>query len=214
MLSSDKLSNFSNGFIGDIYHQISKWATLYQLTSNVLPKYYGVNKKDLEKFKKQEIKTTRNRKVIFENILNPEEKQTEFTISFKNVNFRKNFDDVFKKLENEEITDRVFETNILNDIGTGNRHFLVPNYSAAMALRHYHKAIEIHSEGKEYKEMIKKMYIIDDDISNGMHNFALALERYTMNCGVIEEKMKMLRKYYKNSLSYPPENYLKDTTYD
>ena len=81
-----------------------------------------------------------------------------------------------------------------------------------MALRHYHKALEVHNEGKEYKEMIKEMYIIDDDISDGMQNFALALERYTMNCGVIEKKMEILRKYYKDSLGYPLKNYLEDTT--
>jgi hypothetical protein len=56
------------------------------------------------------------------------------------------------------------------------------------------------------------MYIIDDDITNGMHNFSLALERYTINCGVIEDKMNKLKKYYKESLSYPLKNYLKDTS--
>jgi len=154
ILSSGKFSNFSHSFIGDIYHQISKWATFYQRTFLYLT-------------------------------------DKEYIMLSKNL-----------------------ENNILNDLGAGNRHFLEPTYSVRMAIRHYRKALEVHNEGREYKEMIKKMYIIDDDITNGMHNFSLALERYTINCGVIDEKMRKLKAYYKESLSYPLGNYLEDTSED
>jgi hypothetical protein len=214
VLSSNRFSIFSNSFIGDIYHQISKWATLYHLTSNILPKYHTSNENDLKNFINHEIDTIWSRKITFDGtFLNNRNEKYIFENSLNVKKLKNAINIVSKKLKKDNATtDRAFETNILNDIGTGNRHFLIPNYSAAMALTHYHKTIEIHSEGREYKEMINKMYIIDDDISNGMHNFSLALERYTMNCGVIEVKMEKLRKYFKDSLSYPLENYLKDTS--
>ena len=223
VLSSGKFSNFSHSFMGDIYHQISKWATLYQLNSAVLPKYNKENDKgDINVFIQNEIKTMCNRKGEKEKA----SKKVFINKKFNDMDFcdyagfyddvKKVSEDIEKYYEDKNnqliITNRVFETNILDYIGTGNRHFLIPNYSIAMALRHYKKVIEVHREGKEYKEMIKKMYIIDDDISNGMHCFSLALERYAMNCGIIEKKIERLRKYYKGSLSFPIENYLKDTS--
>ena len=149
-LTAGRFSNFSNSFIGDIYYQISKWATYYE----GLHVYCKEQKMD------------------------------------------------FKKIEKE----------VFDDIGTGNRHFLDPTYSVRMALRYYRKATEIHNDGIEYKEMIQKMYIIDDDISNGMQNFSLALERYAMNCGLLNTKIKKLKDYYKKSMSYQLGNYLKDTS--
>ena len=144
ILSSGKFSNYSHSFVGDAYHQISKWAELYEY------------------------------------------------------------------MDEKESIRKHYKSEILNDIGAGNRHFLDPAYSAAMALKYYHKAIGINSEKEEYKEMIRGIYIVNDDISNGMQCFSLALERYTMNCGVIEKKMDKLREYYKESLSHELKDYLKD----
>jgi len=213
ILSSGKFSNFSNSFIGDVYHQISKWATLYYLTFNILPQNTE-NKDEINTFVNHEIITMKKRKESIDDIkIDGDNFKKMPEIEYFKENINGIHDDIIKYYNriDHKITNRIFETNILNDIGTGNRHFLVPNYSVGMALRHYHKTLELHSEGKEYKEMIKKMYIIDDDISNGMHNFSLALERYIINCGLVEKKMSTLRKYYKDSLSYPLENYLKDT---
>ena len=194
ILSSGRLSNFSNSFTGDIYHQISKWATLYYLTRGLL-KYHS----DFEIFIKNEINKMCKRNNIFSDNLDEQQ-----------VAYRKKFFEAGDTLRNRAaMTDNDFEHSILDDIGQGNRHFLGPSYSVAMALKHYHNAIELHSEGKEYREMIREMYIVDDDISNGMHNFSLALERYTMNRGLIEKKIKMLRAYYKD-LNYPLKNYLEE----
>ena len=207
-LSSGGFYNFSHSFIGDIYHQISKWATLYKYTDAILPKYNTNHKGDIDNFLKKEINTMKNRMITFGKIFDStaESKFKDIVREISNLLMN-------KKINKEiEITDRDFETEILNDIGTGNRHFLNPTYSVAMTLKYYHKAIRINSEGKEYKEMIKKMYIIDDDITNGMQNFSLALERYTMNCGIIEKKMDMLRKYYSESLCHQFKRYLKDTS--
>ncbi|MCL2415029.1 MAG: tetratricopeptide repeat protein [Bacteroidales bacterium] len=201
ILSSSRFSTYSHSFIGNIYHQISKWATLYQHIYAVLPKYNnGSQDEDIELFIKREVKRM------------GEISQTE------KEDFEKGIKEIVGKLSNKEInimTRRDFETSILNDIGDGNRHFLVPVYSVAMVLKYYHKAIGINSEGKEYKDMINEMYIVDDDISNGMHNFSLALERYTMNCGVIKKKMDWLRENYEEQLSgYGLKNYLSDTSYN
>jgi hypothetical protein len=213
VLSSCKFSNFSHRFIGDIYFQISKWATIYRLTHAVLPKYHKErDEKDINIFIDKEIETMWDRKVILKDI-NPTADivKEEFKESGNILTFECNVRCICRTLKECEMTDKILETNILDDIGSGNHHFLIPNYSVAIALKHYRKATETHNEGKEYKEMIRKMYIIDDDISNGMHDFTLALERYAFNCEDFEQEIQKMRKYYKASLSYPLENYLKDT---
>jgi len=217
-LTSGEFSHFSHSFIGDIYHKISKWATLYQYTFAVLRKYSPKHQvdDDIKVFKQKACNTMWKRRIALENILDTKEARTEFDNLPKIKDFIDDDNGTVDKVSNilksevVKISDRSFETDILNDIGTGSRHFLLPNYSIAMALKYYHCAIRVNRDGKEYKEMVKKMYITGDDITNGMHNFSLALERYAMNCGVIKEKMNMLRKYYKHSLSHPLKNYVKE----
>jgi len=186
-LSSGNFSNFSHSFIGDIYHQTSKWGTLYK---------YLQRCKIGENYEEIVIKTMWNR--IKE--INPNFSAEDF------LELSKTFKEDSVCTRTHMTNDRdFFEDDILNDIGLNNRHFLDPTYSVAMALKYYHEAIGINSEGEEYKEMIKGMYIVNDDVSNGMQNFWLALERYTMNCGVIDKKMNRLRKYYRESLSHGPK---------
>ena len=199
ILSSGRLYNFSNSFIGDNYHQISKWATLYYLTCGFLKQHNSTSESDFNTFKSNEIDKIKAR-----------EKDTEYTVHCKYKDHMPHFEALPSNPFKLNMNNYYFEHRILDEIGQGNRHFLGPSYSVAMALKYYHNAIALHCEGKEYREMIREMYIVDDDISNGMHNFSLALERYTINRGIIDEKMTRLRIYYKDSMSYSLINYLKE----
>ena len=66
-------------------------------------------------------------------------------------------------------------------------------YYANQAFDNFTKSINLHSEGIEYKSMIKNMYILEDDFNDLLVHFCASLERSLVNTGVIEEKMKSLQ---------------------
>lgn len=97
------------------------------------------------------------------------------------------------------ISDRLFG-NMLNTIKKPNVQFLMTNYSEEMALKAFRKAREIHREGKAYKDMISRMYYLDDDLKNDTIQFDLAVERFKINCGNIDDNIEMILKYITNNV--------------
>ena len=73
-------------------------------------------------------------------------------------------------------------------------------YSMEMALKSYRSTIEVHREGKAYKDMMSKMYYVDGDLKNDTVQFDLAVERF---------KIKDLMEFETNSL-YDIENFCVD----
>lgn len=51
---------------------------------------------------------------------------------------------------------------------------------------YYYKALELHSQGKNYHNTIDHMYLLNDDLSDDLHHFFIALERYRFNRGHLE----------------------------
>lgn len=110
--------------------------------------------------------------------------------------------------ECDNVSDRFFES-ILSVIDKPNIHYTLSNYSVEMALKAYRSAIEVHREGKAYKDMISKMYYLDDDLKNDTVQFDLAIERFKINNDYIEKRIRELMKFGMNSL-YDIENFCKD----
>ena len=108
----------------------------------------------------------------------------------------------------DNVSDRFFES-ILSVIDKPNIHYTLSNYSVEMALKAYRSAIEVHREGKAYKDMISKMYYLDDDLKNDTVQFDLAIERFKINNNYIERRIKELMKFGMNSL-YDIENFCTD----
>ena len=69
----------------------------------------------------------------------------------------------------------------------------VPNYHKEQAITNYHLAIEVHHEGKAYKDVTEKMYYLDDDFNDNYYHFEVAKERYRINQGKIEDRLKKLK---------------------
>jgi hypothetical protein len=116
-----------------------------------------------------------------------------------------------KKLSELEKTLSNFKNmdeSVLQLIGDGNRHLLTPNYSAEMAIKYYSRALETHTEGAAYKEMILNVYLLDDDINNANITFSLALERYAINTGAISTRMNELKHAYANATYYELGNFI------
>ena len=103
------------------------------------------------------------------------------------------------------VSDRFFES-VLLAIDKPNIHYTLLNYSMEMALKSYRSTIEMHREGKAYKDMISKMHYLDDDLKNDTVQFDLAVERFKINNGFIESNISELMKFGANSL-YDIEKY-------
>lgn len=97
------------------------------------------------------------------------------------------------------ISDRLFES-VISVIDKPNIHYTFSNYSLEMALKAYRSAIEVHREGKAYKDMISKMYYLDDDLKNDTIQFDLAIERFKINNEYIKSRIKSLMDFGTNSL--------------
>lgn len=106
------------------------------------------------------------------------------------------------------ISDRLFG-NMLHTIKKPNIQFLMTNYSEEMALRAFRQAKETHREGKAYKDMISRMYYLDDDLKNDTVQFDLAVERFKINCGNIDDNIESILKYVTNTV-HELENYCID----
>ena len=78
-----------------------------------------------------------------------------------------------------------------------------------MALKSYRRTIEVHREGKAYKDMMSKMYYVDGDLKNDTVQFDLAVERFKINNGYIDKRIKDLMEFETNSL-YDIENFCVD----
>lgn len=78
-----------------------------------------------------------------------------------------------------------------------------------MALKSYRSTIKVHREGKAYKDMMSKMYYVDGDLKNDTVQFDLAVERFKINNGYIDKRIKDLMEFETNSL-YDIENFCVD----
>ena len=97
-----------------------------------------------------------------------------------------------------------------NQIAPGSSNLLTSSYLTGMALNHLNKAIEMHTSGKAYKEMMSTIYFLEDDLQNDTNYMHLAIERFLINHGVLRERIVQLRDY---ALSQSPlvkaDNYVK-----
>lgn len=76
------------------------------------------------------------------------------------------------------------------------------------AIRNYTKAVEMHTEGKAYKDFVKTLHFLDDDLNNDTCQQHLSTERYLINTGVIDEKIKYLKNNSILSPIYKLHSYL------
>lgn len=75
-----------------------------------------------------------------------------------------------------------------------------------MAVKSYRNAKEMHREGRAYKDMISRMYFIDDDLKNDTVQFDLAVERFKINSDYIDKKIEDIMEVLSESL-YDIENF-------
>lgn len=101
-----------------------------------------------------------------------------------------------------------FYDSFNSELKRSNINYVVSSYLGECAIRHYTKTIEQHNEGKTYYETIRNLYFLDDDLHNDTCQFFYANERYLLNCGYIEDRIRKLKKLFNGTSLYQSKWYL------
>lgn len=98
---------------------------------------------------------------------------------------------------------------VYDKICPSSHRYLTSTYLIGNAVDCYHKAVEMHTGGKTYKEMMSTLYFLEDDLFNNSCYFKFALELYCLNNGHLQKKIDSLeRSYYRNKGLFEINNYL------
>jgi hypothetical protein len=107
------------------------------------------------------------------------------------------------KKENGEILEKIKKSTIKLDLGSliepDNLPFIMPAYQCEKAISEYYAAVESHSQGRAYKNLIENMNYLNDDFNDRLFHFSIGLERFSLNRGVIKEKISRLKEERESS---------------
>ena len=103
-----------------------------------------------------------------------------------------------------------FFNESLHEIGKAQVNLTLAKYSLAMAKESYERALQMHHEGKAYKDMISQMYYLDDDLKNDTIQFGTAVERYKINNGYIQKQLKNIMKIIDIAPMYDIDNFVEE----
>lgn len=95
-------------------------------------------------------------------------------------------------------------------VGADNLRTLNPEYHFEKSREAFYSVKELHSEGKAYKEIIQKMYYLNDDFNDTIGHFFAGGERYLINAGNIDNALDKVREKVKRSDIYKLNNYLEE----
>ena len=182
----NQFTTFSNGFIANVYSDLWEWSKYYELMYNAYyyyRNYLSGNEMGMEKMNKY---TTY---LKLKNLGEGDIKTLAETMYKKKVVCKDSFGYRYSKLN----------MNLRHDVDDATLHHIYISYSAEMAIKYYRAARGINNEGREYKNLINTMYILDDDLSNDTSQSNLADERYLLNCGIINNNRLTMQGIYKKS---------------
>lgn len=110
----------------------------------------------------------------------------------------------YDRISKEDVIDVMY-----NKICPSSHRYLTSSYLIGNALDFYHRAIQMHTSGKAYKEMITTLFFLEDDLRNDSCYLNFATEMFLLNTGYIQDRIKILEKYYlKSKELFEIENYI------
>ena len=99
----------------------------------------------------------------------------------------------------------------LNQLLDGeNINHLNSSYQYQLAKEHFYKALQTHHEGHTYHKLIENMYYLDDDFNDDYYHFFTARERYRINSGIVEKKIRKIVKHLEKSETNRSSVFFKD----
>ncbi len=116
------------------------------------------------------------------------------------------FKNKYKKQKDPLDSERFFNETA-HELSKAQANYTFAKYSLAMAKESYERALQMHHEGKAYKDMISQMYYLDDDLKNDTIQFSTAIERYKINNGYIQEQLTKIQGIIDDAPMYEIENY-------
>jgi len=100
--------------------------------------------------------------------------------------------------------------SIYNKVCPHNNNYLTSTYLIGNALDYYNRSLEMHSTGKSYKEMMTTLFFLEDDLHNDSNYLNYASEKFMINIGYIDKKIKNLKRYFlEKSHLLEIDNYIK-----
>ena len=188
---------FTNNFIAHLYRNLFFWNQLFECVHNI---YLGTNQEEkrnpgkiLEKSKKYIGEYKEGDKTLEEELF---------------ANYQKCVNTVLALTVKEKELAENFMERIKRAIGEDYHKHLISNYIAGNAMLYYKRAIEINTEGNEYKNMIASLHFLDDDLNNDTCQFYLGIERYKINSGYISELINAFEHLQNESSIYNSNNYI------
>lgn len=191
----------TNSYIAEVYRMMFNWTQIFKFM------YFAYEYMDADSNVKEKILDSLNefitsRHKSMEDELNP----VKIELNRKRVKLV--LDLCINEIGKERIISDYgnlgseFYNNILSVIEPTNLRYIISNYPAEMALLYYNKAVEMHTEGNAYKEMVSGLFYLDDDLQNDTEQFNMALERYLINCGYVGCMEKSLKNIYSKAYIY------------
>ncbi len=107
------------------------------------------------------------------------------------------------RIEEDKEQDRILKRKI----GEIEKRDLSTKTYREKALQHFYAAQEMHSEGAAYREILDKMYYLDDNFNDNLFHYCAAIERFRINNGIVAKKIKALEDSLEGS--YSVDGYVK-----
>lgn len=190
---------FTNSFIAQLYRDLFFWNQLFESVYNI---YLGAKQDETEVLQAIISKSQRHVGYSKDEKESNEKLRNELFSQYKDC-----VNTVLTLTVNEEELAENFMERIKRAIGEDYHKHLISNYIAGNALKYYKRALEIHTEGNEYKDMISNLHFLDDDLNNDTCQFYLAIERYKINSGHISELIDAFEHLQDESSIYNPKKY-------
>ena len=77
-------------------------------------------------------------------------------------------------------------------IGDGAKSQMDQYFFYELAIQAYQRAIQMHRQGKAYKDITSNMHFLEDDFNDNLTHFSAATERFRINIGAVRYKIESL----------------------
>lgn len=175
---------YNNTFIGEIHEKAFNWNDVLVCVRDVF--FYA------------DCETRDKRQQVFNDMV---KRHTDIDLKEDNQRIQSLFDECIDKIdktvllncynkENNSLVDSLYEQIYSDNNNYKNSSFLLGN-----AVDYYNRAIEMHSSGKTYKEMMPTLFFLEDDLHNDSIYMNLAVERFLLNHNFVQSKLNKLKNY-------------------
>lgn len=94
-------------------------------------------------------------------------------------------------------------------VGSDALYYLEPNYHNELGIKHLYLAMQMHQEGRLYKNYLHDLYFLEDDFNDNLYHFCAANERFRMNVGLLRIKVEELKDKVSESRLFEYNSYRK-----